>query len=181
MKILFDFLPILIFFLVYKNTGDLILATAILIPASILQVAYNWFKHHTVEKMHIISLVLVVLFGGATVLLGDGDFIKWKPTILNWLFAVAFLGSQFIGSKNIIQRLMDGQLTLPFKVWRTLNLAWVGFFIVSGAANLYVFNNFSEETWVNFKLFGLLGMTIVFIIAQGIYLSSHLKDSQVEK
>ena len=180
MKILFDFLPILVFFIVYKQTGDLILATAILIPASILQVAYNWFKNKVVEKMHIVSLVLVVLFGGATVLFGDGDFIKWKPTILNWLFAVVFLGSQFIGSKNIIQRLMEGQLSLPFKVWRTLNLAWVGFFVLSGAINLYVFNNFSEEAWVNFKLFGLLGMTLVFIVVQGLYLSTYLKDSNPE-
>lgn len=180
MKILFDFLPILVFFLVYKLTNNLILATAILIPASILQVAYNWLRHKTVEKMHIVSLVLVVVFGGATVLMGDGDFIKWKPTILNWLFALVFLGSQFIGQKNIIQRLMGSQLDLPFKVWRTLNLAWVGFFLLSGAVNLYVFYNFSEAVWVDFKLFGLLGMTIVFVIVQGIYLSSHLKNENTD-
>ncbi len=178
MKILFDFLPIIIFFGVYKYTGDIIIATAVLIPATLLQVAYSWVKTKTVEKMHIISLVLVVLLGGATVLFGDGDFIKWKPTIVNALFALAFFGSQFIGEKNIIQRMMGDKLELPFKVWRTLNLAWVGFFIVSAITNLYVAFQFSEEIWVNFKLFGLLGMTVVFIILQGIYLSSHLQNKE---
>lgn len=178
MKLLFDFLPILIFFGVYKYSGDLILATAVLIPATILQVAYTWFKHKTVEKMHVVSLVLVILLGGATVLMGDGDFIKWKPTIVNGLFALAFLGSQFIGEKNFIQRMMGDKLELPHKVWRTLNLAWVGFFLVSGIANLVVAFQFSEEVWVNFKLFGLLGMTIVFVIIQGIYLSSHLQNNK---
>lgn len=178
MKILFDFLPIIIFFGVYKYTGDIIIATAVLIPVTILQVAYSWVKTRTIEKMHIVSLVLVILLGGATVLLGDGDFIKWKPTIVNGLFAIAFLGSQFIGSKNIIQRMMGDKIALPFKVWRTLNLAWVGFFIVSAITNLYVAFQFSEEVWVNFKLFGLLGMTVIFIILQGIYLSSHLQNKE---
>ncbi|WP_191600658.1 septation protein A [Marinomonas algicola] len=178
MKILFDFLPIIIFFGVYKYSGDIIIATAVLIPATIIQVAYSWIKTRTIEKMHIVSLVLVILLGGATVLLGDGDFIKWKPTIVNGLFALAFFGSQFIGNKNIIQRMMGDKIELPFKVWRTLNLAWVGFFIVSAIANLYVAFQFSEEVWVNFKLFGLLGMTLVFIILQGIYLSSHLQNKE---
>lgn len=176
MKILFDFLPIIIFFATYKYTGDLIIATAVLIPATIIQVGYNWFKHKTVEKMHLVSLVLVILLGGATILFGNGDFIKWKPTIVNWLFAVVFFGSQFIGQKNIMQRMMGDKIQLPFKVWRTLNLAWVAFFIVSGAVNIYVALQFSEEIWVNFKLFGLLGMTFVFVLAQGIYLSSHMQN-----
>lgn len=178
MKLLFDFLPIVVFFLVYKSTNDIILATAVLIPATLLQVSYTWWKHRQVEKMHMVSLALVVLLGGATVLAGDGDFIKWKPTVVNWLFAIVFLGSQFIGSRNIIQRMMGEKLELPHKVWRTLNLAWVGFFILSGAANLYVAFNFSEDIWVDFKLFGLLGMTFVFIILQGIYLSSHLQNKE---
>ncbi len=178
MKLLFDFLPILVFFLVYKSTGDIILATAVLIPATILQVSYTWWKHRQIEKMHVISLVLVVLLGGATVLMGDGDFIKWKPTIVNWLFAIVFFGSQFIGQRNIIERMMGDKIQLPHKVWRTLNLAWVGFFILSGAVNLYVAFNFSEDFWVDFKLFGLLGMTLVFIILQGIYLSSHLQNKE---
>ncbi|CUB03058.1 septation protein A [Marinomonas fungiae] len=176
MKLLFDFLPILVFFLVYKTTGDIIIATAVLIPATLIQVGYTWFKHRTVEKMHVISLALVVLLGGATVLLGNGDFIKWKPTIVNWLFAIAFFGSQFIGHKNFIERMMGDKIELPHKTWRTLNLAWVGFFILSGAVNLYVAFNFSEDVWVDFKLFGLLGMTIVFIILQGLYLTSQMQN-----
>lgn len=178
MKILFDFLPIVIFFVVYKMTGNIILATAILIPASILQVGYNWLRFKKVEKMHLVSLALVVLLGGATVIFGNSEFIKWKPTIVNWLFAIAFLGSQFIGKKNIIERMMGDKIQLPFKVWRTLNLAWVGFFILSGAVNLYVAFTFSEDIWVDFKLFGLLGMTVVFIILQGIYLSSHMQNKE---
>ena len=178
MKILFDFLPIVIFFVVYKTTGDIILATAVLIPATIIQVGYSWFKNKTVEKMHIISLVLIILLGGATVLFGNGDFIKWKPTVVNALFAIVFFSSQFVGDKNIIQRMMGDKLELPFKVWRTLNLAWVGFFVASGLTNLYVAFSYSEEIWVNFKLFGLLGMTVVVILLQGIYLSSHLQNKE---
>lgn len=178
MKILFDFLPILVFFVVYKATGNIILATAVLIPATVLQVGYNWVRYKKVEKMHLVSLALVVLLGGATVLLGDGEFIKWKPTIVNGLFAIAFLGSQFIGERNIIERMMGDKIQLPFKVWRTLNLAWVAFFLLSGAVNLYVAFTFSEDIWVDFKLFGLLGMTLAFIILQGIYLSSHIQNKE---
>jgi len=178
MKILFDFLPILVFFVVYKLSGDIILATAILIPASILQVGYNWLRYKKVEKMHLVSLALVVVLGGATVLFGNSEFIKWKPTIVNGLFALVFLGSQFIGERNIIERMMGEKIELPFKVWRTLNIAWVAFFLLSGAVNLYVAFSFSEEIWVDFKLFGLLGMTIVFIILQGIYLSSQIQNKE---
>lgn len=168
-------MPIMIFFVVYKATGEIVQATAVLIPATLIQVGYLYLKYKTVEKMHIVSLVLVVLLGGATVLLQDGNFIKWKPTIVNWLFAVVFFGSQFIGKKNIIQRIMGEKLKLPFKVWRSLNLAWVLFFLTSGAANLFIAFTYSEDIWVNFKLFGLLGMTVAFIILQGIYLSTYIK------
>lgn len=178
MKILFDFLPIIVFFVVYKMTSNIILATAVLIPATILQVAYTWFRHKTVEKMHLVSLALVIVLGGATVLLGNSEFIKWKPTVVNGLFALAFLGSQFIGERNIIERMMADKIELPTKVWRTLNLAWVAFFIFSGATNLYVAFSYSESIWVDFKLFGLLGMTIVFIILQGIYLSSQIQKKE---
>lgn len=178
MKILFDFLPILVFFVVYKLSGNIILATAVLIPASILQVGYNWLRYKKVEKMHLVSLALVILLGGATVIFGNSEFIKWKPTIVNGLFALAFLGSQFIGERNIIERMMGDKIELPFKVWRTLNIAWVAFFILSGVVNLYVAFSFSEEIWVDFKLFGLLGMTIVFIILQGIYLSSQIQNKE---
>lgn len=175
MKFLYDFFPIVLFFIAYK-TYDLYVATAVIIVASSLQVAFSWFRHRKVEKMHLITLVIVVVFGGLTLILKDPLFIKWKPTVVNWLFAVAFLGSQFIGAKTLVERMMSTQIELPALVWRHLNLAWVVFFVISGVANLYVAYNFSEDTWVNFKLFGVLGMTIAFIILQAFFISRHLPD-----
>lgn len=180
MKLLFDFLPIVIFFAVYKYTGDIIIATAILIPATLLQMLYTWIKTHKVEKMQLVTLALVVVMGGATVLLKDKTFIQWKPTVVNWLFAVAFLGSQYIGAKPLVQRMMESAVELPKQIWIRLNLAWVLFFVVMGALNLFVAYTMSEETWVNFKLFGMLGLTLVFIVLQGIYLSKHIPEKSEE-
>jgi len=175
MKFLYDFFPIVLFFIAYKRYG-MYVATAVIIVSSLLQVGYSWFRHRKVEKMHLITLVIVVVFGGLTLILQDPVFIKWKPTVVNWLFAVAFLGSQFIGAKTLVERMMSTQIELPSPVWRRLNLTWVAFFIVSGAANIYVAYNYSEDTWVNFKLFGVLGLTIGFIIIQAFYISRHLPD-----
>ncbi len=177
MKLLLDFLPIVIFFIVYKTTDDIILATAILIPATLLHMLYTWIKTHTIEKMQLVTLVLVVLLGGATVLFQDKTFIQWKPTVVNWLFGIAFLGSQFIGEKTIVERIMGSNISLPKPAWKTLNLAWVVFFLLMGVINLFVAYSFSEEVWVNFKLFGMLGLTLIFIIAQGIYLSRHIQET----
>lgn len=178
MKLLLDFLPIAIFFGVYKYTGDMITATAVLIPATMIAMAYTWFKERRVEKMQLVTLVLVVLLGSATIIFNDKAFIQWKPTVVNWLFAAVFLGSQFIGSKTVIERIMGAQISLDNSIWKNLNLAWVAFFIAMGAVNLFVAYNFSEETWVNFKLFGMLGLTLAFIVAQGIYLSRHMKEPE---
>lgn len=178
MKLLLDFLPVIIFFAVYKFSGDIILATAVLIPATLAQMAYTWFKTHRIEKMQLVTLGLVVVLGGATVLLDNKAFIQWKPTVVNWLFAAAFLLSQFIGKKTIVQRLMESSIELPSKVWNNLNIGWVGFFIIMGIANLAVVYTLSEEAWVNFKLFGMLGCTLVFIIGQGIYISKHMPEQQ---
>ncbi|ART62297.1 septation protein A [Kushneria marisflavi] len=178
MKMLIDFLPIAIFVLVYQMTKDIVLATAVLIPATIVQVLFTWWRWRKVEKMHLVTLALVVLLGGATVILGDGDFIKWKPTVVNWLFAVAFLLSPLFGGKSLIQRMMEKNLTLPAAVWMRLNLAWVVFFLAMGAINIAVFMHFSEEVWVNFKLFGMMGLTILFILVQGVYLARHLPDEK---
>ncbi|WP_420554931.1 septation protein A [Neptuniibacter marinus] len=178
MKLLLDFLPIIIFFIVYKTTNDIILATAILIPATLLQMLYTWIRTHKIEKMQLVTLALVVILGGATVIFQDKTFIQWKPTVVNWLFGLTFLGSQFIGSKTIIERLMGSNLSLPHFAWRTLNIAWVVFFLAMGALNLFVAYSFSEETWVNFKLFGMLGLTVIFIIAQGVYLSRHIDNTE---
>ena len=175
MKLLLDFFPIAIFFGVYHYTKDMILATAVLIPATIVQIAIAWFKTRKIEKMHIVTLVLIIVMGGATVLLQDKSFIQWKPTVVNWLFAAAFLGSYVIGKKPLIQRMMESQISLPGPQWNTLNALWIAFFTAMGAINIAVFTYYSEETWVNFKLFGMLGLTIVFIIAQGIWLTKHIK------
>ena len=181
MKLLVDFLPIVIFFVVYKMTNDLILATAILIPATMLQMGYTWLTTKKIEKMQLVTLIMVVVLGGLTVALQDGQFIKWKPTIVNWLFGMAFLGSQFIGKKPVVQRLMEKGIQLPSRIWRQLNFAWFVFFAVMGSLNLYVAFNYSEATWVDFKLFGMLGLTFVFILAQGIYMSRFMpKDNEVE-
>jgi len=176
MKLLLDFLPVIIFFTVYKFSGDIILATAVLIPATLLQMAYTWFRTHRIEKMQLVTLGLVIVLGGATVLFDNKAFIQWKPTVVNWLFAAAFLISQFIGNKPIVQRLMESSIELPTRVWSRLNIGWVAFFIIMGIANLAVVYTLSEEAWVNFKLFGMLGCTLVFIIGQGFYISRHMPE-----
>ncbi|WP_261844043.1 septation protein A [Aliamphritea ceti] len=176
MKLLLDFLPVIIFFIVYKSTNDIILATAILIPATLLQMLYTWIKTRKIEMIQLVTLGLVVVLGGATVIFQDKTFIQWKPTVVTWLFAVAFLGSQYIGDKTIIQRLMQNAIQLPQHAWRQLNYAWVVFYIILGALNLFVAFTMDEETWVNFKLFGMMGLTFLFILLQGVYISKHLEN-----
>ena len=184
-KLLLDFFPVLLFFVVFKYydnpTEGIIAATAVAIVASIVQVAYTRIKHGRVENMHLITLALIVVLGGATIVFRNEMFIKWKPSIVNWLFAAAFLGSQFIGSKNLVQRMMDKAVTLPPVIWFRLNMAWVVFFIAVGLLNVWVVYNFDTDTWVNFKLFGLLGLTIAFVIAQSFYLMRHMRtDDEAE-
>lgn len=180
MKILLDFLPVIVFFAVYKYTNDILIATAVLIPATVLQMAYTWRVQRKIETMQLVTLALVVLLGGATLMFQDKAFIQWKPTVVNWLFAVGFLGTQFIGKKTVVERLMGSSIEMEQKIWRKLNLIWVVFFVALGIVNLYVAYNFSEETWVNFKLFGMLGLTLVFILAQGFYISRHVKEPEQE-
>ncbi|MBK8162343.1 MAG: septation protein A [Gammaproteobacteria bacterium] len=176
MKLLFDFFPVLLFFAAYKLTGDdIYIATAVAIAATFIQSAIFWLRHRRLEKMHMITLVLLVVFGGATLLLQDEVYIKWKPTVLNWLFGLVFIGSHFIGERPVIQRLMSQAVTLPQDVWYRLNLVWSLFFIAVGFINLYVVYNFDTETWVNFKLFGIIGLTLVFIIAQSFYIGRYIK------
>lgn len=179
MKLLFDLFPIVLFFIAYKMY-DIYTATAVIIVASITQVLYFYIKNKRVEKMHIITLVLILVLGGLTLYFQDEDFIKWKPTIVNWGFALAFLGSHYIGKKPIIQRMMDQMIQLPEVVWGRLSWLWIAFFILSGATNLYVAFNYDTNIWVNFKLFGLMGMTIVFIVIQGIYINKYMQESESE-
>jgi len=172
MKFLFDFFPVLLFFIAYK-LFDIYVATACAIGAAFLQVGLFWIRHRRFQTSHLITLVLITVFGGATLLLHDPNFIKWKPTVLNWLFAGTFLGSQFIGEKPMVRRMMDHAVVLPEAIWLRLNFSWVVFFIIMGAANLYVAFNFEENTWVNFKLFGIMGLTLLFVLLQAVFISRH--------
>jgi intracellular septation protein len=174
MKLLFDFFPIFLFFIAFKLFG-IYIATATTMAASLLQLFLYWLKHREFESLHIITFVTVVLLGGSTLLLHNDLFIKWKPTAIYWVFALLFLCSQFIGKKTVIQRLLDSKLSLPYAIWRRLNLSWVLFFSIMGAANIYVLYHFSTNAWVNFKLFGTLGITIIFLIGQAIYMSHYME------
>ncbi|NWF38297.1 septation protein A [Mariprofundus sp. NF] len=176
MKMFFDFLPVLLFFIVYKMY-DIYTATAVLIAASAIQTVGHRLIKGSFEKTHVITLALVALFGGLTLALQDETFIKWKPTAINWLFAIVFIGSQFVGKKTIIERMMGSNITLPSVIWVKLNLAWALFFVFLGAINIYVAFSFDTDTWVNFKLFGLMGLTFLFIIAQSLFLVPYLKES----
>lgn len=180
MKFLYDFIPIILFFIAYKLYG-IYTATAVIMVATAIQVGYSWLKHRRVERMPLISLGLLLVLGGATLLLQDETFVKWKPTVVNWLFGLAFLGSQWIGNKTLIERMLSQTVELPRPVWIKLNLFWVAFFMAMGAANLYVAFHFDTDTWVDFKLFGMLGLTLLFVLAQGFYLARHLDSKPEEK
>lgn len=178
MKLLFDFFPVILFFVAYKLYG-IYVATMVIIAATVIQLGAYWLKHRRLESLHLTTFGLVILLGGATLLLQDEMFIKWKPTVVNWVFAVIFLGSQFIGKKPLIARMAGKNLTLPDAIWARLNIGWVVFFVAMGIVNLYVAYYFDTDTWVNFKLFGLLGLTLAFIIAQSVYLAPYVKvDSE---
>lgn len=214
MKQLLDFFPLLLFFILYKFYLDLpnefilainasiplmeltpgepsdaiYLATLAAIVVTLIQVAAAAVIVKKVEKMPLITLALLIVFGGATLALKDPLFIQWKPTAINWMFALVFLGSHLIGDKPLIQRMMGHAIDIEEKrVWVQLNLAWVAFFIVAGIANLIVAPEidplgfqFSEDTWVDFKLFGLMGMTIAFVIAQALFLAKHMPNTDEE-
>lgn len=174
MKLLADFFPILLFFVAYKFFG-IYIATVVAIGVAFLQVAYTGLRYRRIENMQIVTLVLLVVLGGATLWLHNDMFIKWKPTVINWLFAAAFLISEFVGKQPIIQRMMGGHVELPKPIWTKLNLSWVFFFTLMGLINIYVIYNFSTDIWVDFKLFGMLGLTILFVILQAVYLAKHVK------
>jgi len=173
MKLLFDFFPILLFFIAYKFFG-IYIATGVAMAASVLQVSGYWFKRRRFETLHIVTLGLVLVLGGATLFFHDQLFIQWKPTAIYWAFAVLFMVSQFFGKKCLIQRLMDNKLSLPAAIWRRLNTSWSVFFILMGIINLVVVYNFSTNTWVNFKLFGTLALTLLFVFGQALYMSRHI-------
>ena len=199
MKILFDLFPIILFFAAYQygaahpdnatswlaalgivlDSGakpGVFLATVVAIAATFLQIAWVWMKHRKVETMLWVSLGLIVVFGGATLFLHDETFIKWKPTVLYWLFALSLGLAPILFERNLIRLMMEKNVTLPDAIWTRLNLAWAAFFTLMGVANLWVAMNYSTDAWVNFKMFGSLGLMLLFIIGQTLYLSRHIKE-----
>ncbi len=173
MKFLFDLFPIILFFIAFKFF-DIYVATAVAMLATIAQIIYSKVKYGTVDNMLIISGVLITVFGGATLFLKDPVFIQWKPSILYWLFATTLIGGHLFFKKNFMRNLMEKQISLPDPIWSKVNYAWAGLFFVLGFLNLYVAFNYSQDTWVNFKLFGITGIMFVFIIAQTLLLTKHL-------
>ena len=197
-KILFDLFPIFLFFIAFKLAGSnpeqaaalaaslnypadpkqlpILMATAVAIIATIVQIAWVWLRHGKVDAMLWVSLALVVVLGGATLWLHDPTFIKWKPTVLYWIFAVVLAGSHLLFKKNLIRTMMQqAQLELPETLWAKLNYSWVVFFAVMGVVNLYVANHFSLAAWVNFKLFGFMGMMLAFMLLQGVVLAKYIE------
>jgi intracellular septation protein len=173
MKFLFDLFPVILFFIAFKFFG-IYTATAVAMVATVTQIIYSKIRHGVVDKMLLISGVIITVFGGATLLLKDPTFIQWKPTVLYWLFAISLVGAQFIFKKNPMRSMMEKQISLPDTVWSKLNLAWAALFLALGFLNLYVAFNYSQDTWVNFKLFGITGILLVFIVLQTLLLSKHL-------
>jgi intracellular septation protein len=204
MKLLFDFLPIILFFGTFKvaegrkdwaaqfasdqfgfmvsggvvgpNEAPVLLATVVVILATLAQVGWVIARGRKVDTMLWVSLGLVTVFGGATIWFHNETFIKWKPSVLYWVMGMTFWLSQLIFRKNLLRALIGEQLTLPAGVWQRLNFMWVAFFAFMGLLNLYVAYSFSTDTWVNFKLFGGIGLMLVFTVAQGLYISRHVQD-----
>jgi intracellular septation protein len=177
MKFLFDLFPVILFFAAFK-AFDIYVATVTVIVATGAQILWVWWRHGKVDTMLWISLALVAVFGGATLLLHDESFIKWKPTVLYWMFGGILLVSATFLKRNLIRSMLQNQVELPETVWTRLNLAWSVFFVFMGAANLFVASNYPTDTWVNFKLFGGMGLMMAFIVAQGLFLSKYLEDKK---
>ena len=175
MKLLFDVFPVLLFFVAFKVYG-IFVATGVAIVASFMQIGWLWFRGRPIDKMLWISVGVITVFGGATLLFANETFIKWKPTVLYWLFAVSLIVGAAIFRKNLVRSLMEGQVTLPDEVWKRLLASWIAFFAAMGALNLYVAYNFSTDAWVNFKLFGGIGLMLAFVLLQALMLAKHVHD-----
>ena len=204
MKLLFDFLPIVLFFGTFKyaeshkewaaefatrhlgavvaggsvgaTQAPVLLATVVVIAATLAQVLWLKSRGRKVDTMLWVSLGIIAVMGGLTLLLHDETFIKWKPTVLYWLFGAVLAGSALLFRKNLIRKLMEGQIRLPDRVWDRLNASWIGFFVLMGAANLFVAYTFSTDAWVNFKLFGGMGLMLAFVVAQSLLLARHIEE-----
>lgn len=178
-KFLFDLFPLLLFFVAFKFF-DVYVATAVAMAAGIAQILWIKFSGQKIEAMHWLNLGVIVIFGGATLYLKDDTFIKWKPTVLYWLFGAALLVSQFLMGSNLMQKLLGEKFSMPEAAWSKLSLSWTVFFLVAGAINLFVAfsGHFTLEQWVSFKAFGLMGLLIVFVIGQSIWLGKHIAQPE---
>lgn len=203
MKILFDLFPVILFFGVFKYAGShpdsaqalataiayqadpkhlpVLLATATAIFATMAQIVWVKLKHGRVDTMLWVSFAIIAVFGGATLLLHNEEFIKMKPTALYWMFALILLLARLLFKRNLIRNMLQEKISLPDKVWDNINLAWSGFFAVLGVVNLYVAYNFTTEAWVNFKLFGATGMMFVFILLHAVVLAKYMEPEEKEK
>ena len=188
MKFFFDFLPLVLFFAAFKFYGVFV-ATAVIIVTTTLQAAWQYWKFRRIDKMLLATAVIVLLFGGLTLLFHDAVFIKWKPTLVYWLFAAIFLGSQYFSEKPVLAHLLGEQMKLPDKIWRQQNMSWAVFFICMGLLNLYVAFYFAPErtpeerlaTWVNFKVFGAIGLTLVFVFVQALFMAKHMPETKTKR
>lgn len=179
MKFLFDLFPIILFFAAFK-IYDIYVATAVAIVATIIQIGWAKYRHGKVDNMLIASGVIIVVFGGATLLLHDETFIKWKPTVLYWLFGLGLAFASIVFKKNLIRSMMEKQISMPDPIWNKLNGAWAGFFILLGFLNIYIAYNFTTEAWVNFKLFGTMILMFAFIIGQSLMISKYIVTKDPE-
>ncbi|VEA66145.1 Probable intracellular septation protein A [Serratia plymuthica] len=177
MKQFLDFLPLIVFFAFYK-LYDIYVASGALIVATALALVFTWIKYRKVEKMTLITFLMVLVFGTLTLVFHNDLFIKWKVTVIYSLFALALLISQLVLKKPLVQRMLGKELTLPDKVWSNLNLAWAVFFLICGLANIYVAFWLPQSVWVNFKVFGLTALTLVFTLLSGIYIYRHMPEEQ---
>src|SRR5712671_2430459 len=177
MKFLFDLFPVVLFFIAFKIAG-IYVATAVAMGATLLQVGWLKLRKRRVHPMLWASLGIIAVFGGATLLLQDETFIKWKPTVLYWMFGVVLAGAALLFRRNLIRSMLSEQMQLPETVWSRLNWSWIGFFAFMGAANLYVAYNYSTDLWVNFKLFGGMGLMLVFVVAQAMFLAKYVEQKQ---
>ena len=177
MKLLFDLFPVALFFVAFKFQG-IFVATAVAIAATVAQIIWTKFRHGKVDTMLWVSFAIIAVFGGATLLLHDETFIKWKPTVLYWLFYAILLVSNAMFNKNLMRSLLQEKIALPLHVWHRLNLSWSLFFAVLGFINLYVAFNYSTDAWVNFKLFGFTGMMLVFVLGQGAWLAKYVDEKK---
>ncbi len=175
MKLLFDLFPLVLFFVAYR-VADIYVATGVAIAASVAQIAWLQLRGRPIEAMQWVGLAIIVVFGGMTLWLHDETFIKWKPTVLYGLFAAVLLGGRAFFGRDLIRSVMGSKLALPEPVWRRLNVAWIAFFAAMAVLNLLVAYRFPTDVWVNFKLFGTMGLTIAFVIAQGLWLGRYVEE-----